>query len=97
MMLHEQIDLGPPTDMYMLQMEAFIKAVRGDGAADIRSSYASAAKTYELTRLIQADADKHRSPGGGWSRQQPDAGHKDDRSNSSLKQQTAESLAQPEP
>ena len=54
-------------------MEAFIGAVQGKGNADVRSSYASAAKKYELTRLIQTDANKHRSPAREWAKQSPHA------------------------
>ena len=57
-----QVDPGPPRDMYMCQMEAFIGAVKGEPSPDIRSSFASAAKTYEVTQLIQVAATKHRSP-----------------------------------
>lgn len=61
-MLHMQVDLGPPTDMYMRQLEAFISASRGNADADIRSTFSSAAKTFEITQLIQVAATRHRAP-----------------------------------
>ena len=65
-----QVDIGPDSDVYMDQMKAFIEAAQGK-EADIRSSFSSAAKTYELTKMIQIAANKHRAPACNLRRGKP--------------------------